>query len=166
MAVIEDAMAVALGDVAVTITDARAEEAATHSSTKAAAGKSAMAFRTISEVSADLEIPQHVLRFWETKFTQLRPLKRGGGRRYYRPEDIALLRRIHGLLYNEGYTIKGVQQLLRRPRAAALAAKAVETPAPVVETTIPGLPKPPAQDADRLLRDLLAELKQLRLMLD
>jgi DNA-binding transcriptional MerR regulator len=166
MAVIEDAMAVALGDVAVTITDARAEEAATHSSAKAAAGKSAMAFRTISEVSADLEIPQHVLRFWETKFTQLRPLKRGGGRRYYRPEDIALLRRIHGLLYSEGYTIKGVQQLLRRPRAAALAAKAVETPAPVIEPTIPGLPKPPAQDADRLLRDLLAELKQLRLMLD
>lgn len=76
-------------------------------------GKSAAAFRTISEVSDHLEVPQHVLRFWETKFAQVRPLKRGGGRRYYRPEDIALLRRIRDLLYTEGYTIKGVQRLLR-----------------------------------------------------
>ncbi|HWK45681.1 MAG TPA: MerR family transcriptional regulator [Stellaceae bacterium] len=76
-------------------------------------GKSPAAFRTISEVSDDLEVPQHVLRFWETKFPQIRPLKRGGGRRYYRPEDIELLRRVSGLLYKEGYTIKGVQRLLR-----------------------------------------------------
>lgn len=76
-------------------------------------GKSAAAFRTISEVSEELDVPQHVLRFWETKFTQVRPLKRGGGRRYYRPEDIELLRRIRQLLYSEGYTIKGVQKLLR-----------------------------------------------------
>ncbi len=76
-------------------------------------GKSAAAFRTISEVADDLEVPQHVLRFWETKFPQIRPLKRGGGRRYYRPEDIDLLRRVSGLLYKEGYTIKGVQRLLR-----------------------------------------------------
>jgi DNA-binding transcriptional MerR regulator len=76
-------------------------------------GKSAAAFRTISEVADDLEVPQHVLRFWETKFTQVRPLKRGGGRRYYRPADVALLRRIRDLLYAEGYTIKGVQRLLR-----------------------------------------------------
>ena len=76
-------------------------------------GKSAAAFRTISEVSGELDVPQHVLRFWETKFSQVRPLKRGGGRRYYRPEDIALLRRIRDLLYAEGYTIKGVQRLLR-----------------------------------------------------
>lgn len=76
-------------------------------------GKSAAAFRTISEVSEELEVPQHVLRFWETKFAQVRPLKRGGGRRYYRPEDIELLRRIRQLLYGEGYTIKGVQKLLR-----------------------------------------------------
>ena len=75
--------------------------------------KSAAAFRTISEVSLDLEVPQHVLRFWETKFTQVRPLKRGGGRRYYRPDDIELLRRIRNLLYSDGYTIKGVQKLLR-----------------------------------------------------
>lgn len=75
--------------------------------------KAATAFRTISEVADDLQIPQHVLRFWETKFTELKPLKRGGGRRYYRPEDIALLRRISDLLYTQGYTIKGVQRLLR-----------------------------------------------------
>ncbi len=75
--------------------------------------KSATAFRTISEVAEDLHIPQHVLRFWETKFPQLKPLKRGGGRRYYRPEDLALLRRIGDLLYTQGYTIKGVQRLLR-----------------------------------------------------
>ena len=75
--------------------------------------KAASAFRTISEVADDLHIPQHVLRFWETKFPQLKPLKRGGGRRYYRPEDIAMLRRISDLLYTQGYTIKGVQRLLR-----------------------------------------------------
>src|SRR5262249_18420149 len=71
------------------------------------------AFRTISEVADELEVPQHVLRFWETKFAQIRPLKRGGGRRYYRPEDIDLLRAIRGLLYDKGYTIKGVQKLIR-----------------------------------------------------
>lgn len=76
-------------------------------------GKSAGAFRTISEVADDLNVPQHVLRFWETRFAQIRPLKRAGGRRYYRPEDVDLLRRIRELLYNSGYTIKGVQRLLR-----------------------------------------------------
>lgn len=75
--------------------------------------KSAGAFRTISEVAGELNVPQHVLRFWETKFSQVKPLKRGGGRRYYRPEDVELLRSIRGLLYNDGYTIKGVQKLLR-----------------------------------------------------
>jgi DNA-binding transcriptional MerR regulator len=75
--------------------------------------KAPNAFRTISEVADDLHIPQHVLRFWETKFPQVRPLKRGGGRRYYRPDDIVLLRRIADLLYTQGYTIKGVQRLLR-----------------------------------------------------
>lgn len=76
-------------------------------------GKSANAFRTISEVSTDLDVPQHVLRFWEGKFSQLRPMKRAGGRRYYRPEDVLLLTRIRDLLYSEGYTIRGVQKLLR-----------------------------------------------------
>ena len=75
--------------------------------------KAPNAFRTISEVADDLHIPQHVLRFWETKFPQVNPLKRGGGRRYYRPDDIILLRRIADLLYTQGYTIKGVQRLLR-----------------------------------------------------
>ena len=78
--------------------------------------KSAYAFRTISEVATELDVPQHVLRFWESKFSQVRPLKRGGGRRYYRPEDIDLLRRIRSLLYEDGYTIKGVQRLLKESR--------------------------------------------------
>ena len=77
------------------------------------AGKSPAAFRTISEVASELDVPQHVLRFWESKFAQVKPLKRGGGRRYYRPEDVDLLRRIRALLYDDGYTIKGVQKLLR-----------------------------------------------------
>ncbi len=91
-----------------------------------AGGKSADAFRTISEVSEELDVPQHVLRFWETKFSQVRPLKRGGGRRYYRPSDIELLRRIRDLLYREGYTIKGVQKLLRESKGEGLPAAASE----------------------------------------
>jgi DNA-binding transcriptional MerR regulator len=75
--------------------------------------KSSSAFRTISEVAAELDVPKHVLRFWEGKFPQLKPMKRGGGRRYYRPEDIELLRGIRWLLYSDGYTIKGVQRILR-----------------------------------------------------
>jgi DNA-binding transcriptional MerR regulator len=75
--------------------------------------KAPLAFRTISEVSETLDVPQHVLRFWESKFPQVRPLKRAGGRRYYRPEDIDLLRGVRTLLYAEGYTIKGVQKVLR-----------------------------------------------------
>ena len=77
--------------------------------------KSPDAFRTISEVSTDLGVPQHVLRFWEVKFPQLKPMKRAGNRRYYRPGDMKLLERIRDLLYREGYTIKGVQKLLRTP---------------------------------------------------
>jgi DNA-binding transcriptional MerR regulator len=76
------------------------------------ASKKASVFRTIGEVADDLDLPAHVLRFWESKFPQLKPLKRGGGRRYYRPEDIALLARIRQCLYQEGYTIRGVQKLL------------------------------------------------------
>ena len=75
--------------------------------------KSPDAFRTISEVAEELDLPAHVLRFWETKFSQVRPLKRGGGRRYYRPEDIELIRQIRDLLYKNRYTIKGVQKLMR-----------------------------------------------------
>ena len=75
--------------------------------------KSPEAFRTISEVAEALDVPPHVLRFWETRFTQVKPVKRGGGRRYYRPEDVRLLRGIRGLLYDDGMTIKGVQKILR-----------------------------------------------------
>src|SRR6266850_6022173 len=78
-----------------------------------AAEKSRDAFRTISEVAVELEVPQHVLRFWESKFPHLKPLKRGGGRRYYRPDDLELLRGIRSLLYSDGLTIKGVQKILR-----------------------------------------------------
>jgi len=78
-----------------------------------AAQKSPEAFRTISEVAADLDVPQHVLRFWETKFATVKPLKRGGGRRYYRPDDLDLLRGIRSLLYSDGLTIRGVQKVLR-----------------------------------------------------
>ncbi len=83
--------------------------------------KSPDAFRTISEAAEDLDLPQHVLRFWETRFPQIKPLKRGGGRRYYRPDDVELLRAIKHLLYDEGYTIKGVQRLFKEQGARAVA---------------------------------------------
>ncbi len=101
--------------------------------------KSASAFRTISEVSDELDVPQHVLRFWETKFSQVKPLKRGGGRRYYRPEDLALLKRIRDLLYTEGYTIRGVQRLLRQSGVKAVLKAAAESDvsvAPAEETSV------------------------------
>jgi len=118
-----------------------------------AAGKSAAAFRTISEVSDELDVPQHVLRFWEGKFSQVRPLKRGGGRRYYRPEDIDLLRRIRNLLYSEGYTIKGVQRLLREGRG-----KDDE------EAVVDGTPQAVEGDGDAgsELKAVIAELSELR----
>ena len=87
------------------------------------AAKAPGAFRTISEVAEELSVPQHVLRFWESKFAQVRPLKRGGGRRYYRPEDVALLRTIRGLLYDDGYTIRGVQKVLREAGRKGLEAQ-------------------------------------------
>ncbi|MCW2309968.1 MerR family transcriptional regulator [Rhodobium gokarnense] len=120
--------------------------------------KSPDAFRTISEVAGDLDLPQHVLRFWETRFSQIKPMKRGGGRRYYRPDDVELLRGIRHLLYDKGYTIKGVQRILREqgikfvmqswhddaeplpvggpsePEIAPAAARKPERPAPAKET--------------------------------
>lgn len=96
-------------------TNGRAEDGG-RQRTAGRAGKSAAAFRTISEVAGELDVAQHVLRFWESKFPQVRPLKRGGGRRYYRPEDVDLLRQIRSLLYEEGYTIKGAQKLLKSQR--------------------------------------------------
>ncbi|MFV0280354.1 MAG: MerR family transcriptional regulator [Rhodoblastus sp.] len=84
--------------------------------------KSPDAFRTISEVAEELGLPQHVLRFWETRFSQIKPMKRTGGRRYYRPDDVELVRAIKTLLYGEGYTIKGVQRLLKENGVRALVA--------------------------------------------
>ena len=113
-------------------------------STAARGGKSQAAFRTISEVADELDVAQHVLRFWESKFPQVRPLKRGGGRRYYRPEDIELLRDIRSLLYDEGYTIKGAQKLLRQRRAKPQAsAKSPEAPAEPAATATPEPPTAP-----------------------
>ena len=154
--------------------------------------KAPNAFRTISEVADELHIPQHVLRFWETKFAQVKPLKRGGGRRYYRPDDIALLRRISDLLYIQGYTIKGVQRLLREgggtlsddippatpdEREAAAAERAAVEP----ELPMPGLAPSPGQQYARvnvrpkidpeneklrtLLAETLRELEELRALL-
>ncbi|MGO9133402.1 MAG: MerR family transcriptional regulator [Methylovirgula sp.] len=106
--------------------------------------KSAEAYRTISEVAQDLDLPQHVLRFWETRFIQIKPLKRGGGRRYYRPEDIELLRAIRHLLYGEGYTIKGVQKILKEQGARTIASSYGSA------AFVPGTPPPAhlAQDFD------------------
>jgi len=87
-------------------------------SSEAALDKAPDAFRIISEVAEDLDVPQHVLRFWETRFSQIKPMKRGGGRRYYRPDDVNLLRGIRHLLYSEGYTIRGVQRILREEGVA------------------------------------------------
>src|SRR5579872_5080924 len=105
--------------------------------------KSPDAFRTISEVAEEIDVPQHVLRFWESRFTQIRPMKRGGGRRYYRPEDIDLLRGVRHLLYGEGYTIRGVQRILREGGAAF-----------VQSVWRPGAaPPPPPSDEDRIEDD-------------
>lgn len=99
--------------------------------------KSAGAFRTISEVADELDVQQHVLRFWETKFTQVKPLKRGGGRRYYRPEDVALLKTIHNLLYTEGYTIKGAQKLLKGQGKQQIIAGDLDRPRSEHEAVLP-----------------------------
>ena len=127
-------------------------------------GKSPGAFRTISEVSNDLEVPPHVLRFWETKFPQIKPLKRGGGRRYYRPEDVALLRQIRQLLYNDGYTIKGVQRLLKEG--------ALKNTAQLSEATAnePDTQKQPqnsttSSQEKAALRSIVDELQSLRKLL-
>ena len=145
--------------------------------------KAMEAFRNISEVSEELGVKKHVLRFWETKFPQLKPMKRGGGRRYYRPADVHLLRGIQHLLQTAGYTIKGVQKILREggiedvkrmgreplpPRRSSGRARKVAAPSP----SAPALSPPPPAAASRLnetqvgmLRDVVAELASLQAML-
>jgi DNA-binding transcriptional MerR regulator len=129
-------------------------------------GKSAAAFRTISEVATALELPQHVLRFWETRFPQIKPLKRGGGRRYYRPEDVALLQDIRRLLYSEGYTIKGVQRLLRDGALKnARGGDENAGPRPSVPVRPPAAHKPAGElsEAARLaIRSAISELEDIR----
>ena len=113
--------------------------------------KAADAFRTISEVADDLGIPKHVLRFWEVKFAQIRPMKRGGGRRYYRPEDMELLKGIRQLLHREGYTIKGVQKILREQGVESVKRFALDPRAPGLAETGEAAPRPePKADARRL----------------
>ena len=127
--------------------------------------KSEAAFRTISEVSEDLDVPQHVLRFWESKFAQIKPLKRGGGRRYYRPEDVVLLGHIRDLLYRDGYTIRGVQKLLREPGARGrIEAGETEAPPPAVETQ-PDEPEETSSERDDAIREVLGEILELRRIL-
>ena len=111
--------------------------------------KSNRAFRTISEVAEVLDTPAHVLRFWESKFSQIKPMKRGGGRRYYRPEDVSLLRGIKELLYVDGLTIKGVQKVLRERGHKYVAGLGVDEVAPTVE-------------APTDVTDTLARLEELR----
>ena len=132
--------------------------------------KSASAFRTISEVSTALDVPQHVLRFWESKFTQVRPMKRAGGRRYYRPEDVRLLFGIRKFLYEDGYTIRGVQKLLRERGGRALYERAddrlSESATAAEETVDAGNKKRsefslPEESQRRMLVDLVEELEEL-----
>lgn len=140
------------------------------------ATKAESAFRTISEVAEELGVQQHVLRFWETKFTQVKPLKRGGGRRYYRPEDVALLKKIHTLLYAEGYTIKGVQKLLKgvsktqvlAEQKAEQASKVYGDNLPKVAgpemPAVPAVAKEAAADTEHVmvLKSVLDELLEMR----
>lgn len=141
--------------------------------------KAADAFRTISEVADELHVPQHVLRFWESKFPQVRPLKRGGGRRYYRPEDVALLRRVADLLYTQGYTIKGVQRLLRDTLKAApdlaltpvgpvvptVEARVHKPESPAVTVSVQNIVEPVAAPIIQPVTAEQDELKRLRLVL-
>ena len=118
----------------------------------ATTGKTEAAYRNIGEVAELLDVPQHVLRFWETKFTVLKPLKRAGGRRFYGPQDIALLMELKSLLYQQGYTIKGVQRLLKSARGVPSALELASQQHEPVEVVVPVL------DEDDFLRGVLAEL--------
>lgn len=124
--------------------------------------KSPQAFRTISEVAGELDVPQHVLRFWESKFAQVKPMKRAGGRRYYRPADIMLLNGVKALLYEEGYTIRGVQKVFREHGVRYVAAKG-GGPAPAAPAVLEV--KSAAQhsgDGERALHNALEELMEVK----
>lgn len=131
--------------------------------------KSAGAFRTISEVATLLDVQQHVLRFWETKFTHVKPLKRGGGRRYYRPEDIELLQAIHNLLYTQGYTIKGVQKLFKEQGKSDVIASVLRPEDAQLEPSAPSNETGAAiglgQKQRALLESTLHDLKDMRRIL-
>jgi DNA-binding transcriptional MerR regulator len=120
----------------------------------ATAEKAPGALRTIGELSQELGVAQHILRYWETRFPQLRPMQRAGNRRYYRPADVELARRIHRLLYQEGYTVRGVQKLLREKEAPV-----AETPAPQPAPSVAPHDEPAGVDVFRLiaLRNRLAD---------
>lgn len=124
------------------------------------------AFRTISEVADELDVPQHVLRFWESKFSQLKPVKRGGGRRYYRPEDIQLIRTIRRLLYDDKFTIKGAQKLFRE-QGVRQVVTAVDEGARAAVVQAPVQPKMAGKPSgDTQLRAILKELKEIRALLE
>lgn len=120
----------------------------------AALDKAAGAFRTIGEVSQDTGLPQHILRYWETRFEQLRPLQRAGKRRYYRPEDVALIRRIDDLLNQQGYTIRGVQKLLATEARGGAVAPAPAADVPAAPVPVAG--SPVDLSTLRAIRNLLA----------
>ena len=126
----------------------------------AASDKDPEAFRTIGELSEELGVAQHILRYWETKFPQLRPLQRAGNRRYYRPADVALARRIHQLLSNEGYTVRGVQKLLRDP-AKAEGAERAEAARTAPEAAVREQPMfaPPGRESPAIHVDRLIALR-------
>jgi DNA-binding transcriptional MerR regulator len=127
--------------------------------------KAAGAFRTISEVSDDIGVPQHVLRFWETKFPAIKPMKRGGNRRYYRPEDIQLLQAINRLLYTDGYTIKGVQKLIKDRGARAVIGGAGTGEAPPVAPATPSdlfISEQPVETATAFGPSQVVELRAIR----
>lgn len=129
--------------------------------------KKSGAFRTISEVAEMLNVEQHVLRFWETKFTQIKPLKRGGGRRYYRPEDVSVLERIYSLLYKEGYTIKGAQNVLKGTTRNKIAEASNSNETPVVKVVEKVIEKTGlSQKQLSLLKTTLDKLHDMRQKLD
>lgn len=124
------------------------------------------AFRTISEAAEELNVPQHVLRFWETKFSFIRPMKRAGGRRFYRPQDVAVLQGVRRLLHDEGYTIKGVQRLHKEQGVKRLVAAGQGVDLPSPEPVAPTAPEPVSAERRVRLLDTLEELQSVKERLD